>query len=396
MSVPKHDIGQELDADRLLSAARAAAGLSDFGDPAFLQPFHKFVEACRKEIRFSEPGLMGYEADVQRVLVNRLRMQKDLIEHPEIHDEDVSDPIFIVGMVRTGTTKLQRVMAADPGSQSIPMWQIMYPSRFPDMVAGQPDPRPEFARKAGGSYAQGPEVMAIQSAHAMMIDAPDEDVLLFENTFEHVYLYLRNPAHSYWQWLKGRSARAAYEFYKLLLKYLQWQNGGRRDRPWLLKCTTHAGELETLFDLFPNATVVHCHRDPYECIPSYSRLQELVWNLRGDPVPPRTVGGAILDIWSEAMRRCVASRIQLDKKHRIIDVPYRAINDDSLSVVRRIYAAAGRILTPQAEESMRQWERDNQQHKFGKHVYAADDFGITRELIDREFATYLGRFSAYL
>lgn len=395
MNALKRDIELELQPDRLLNAAREATGLSDFGDNAFVSPFHKFLEASRNETPFTEEGFDGFKADVQRILINRLRMQRDLGEHPEILDEDVSDPIFVIGLVRTGTTKLQRILAADAGVQSIPLWQIMYPSRFPGIASGQPDPRLEFARNAGG-FVQGETALAMQAAHAMQLDAPDEDILLFENTFEHLYLYLRNPIHGYWEWLKDRPTKPAYEVYKLTLKYLQWQNGGRRGRPWVLKCTSHAAELETLFELFPNATAVQCHRDPYECIPSYSRLQEHVWSIRGIPIPSKRVGRAMLDVWSEILHRCVDTRVRSEGRYRIVDVSYAAIKNDPIPIVKQIYATSGRTLTTQAEESMRQWERGNQQHQFGKHVYAAEDFDFTRELIDRKFAGYLERFSKYL
>ena len=395
MSLSPDAIQQTLDPDRLLDAARQATGLSDFGDLAFMVPLQIFLETSSREIPFSEESLVVFIGDVQRVLINRLRMQQDIVDHPEILDEDVSDPIFIVGLVRTGTTKLHRLLASDTGFQSIPLWQILFPSRFPGTEFGKPDPRPEFVMQAGG-FVQGPVAQAMLAAHSMGIDVPDEDIILFENTFEHLYLYLRNPIHSYWEWIKSRPARPGYEMYKLLLKYLQWQNGGKRGRPWVLKCTSHAAELDILFDLFPQATVVQCHRDPLVCLPSYSKLQELMWTLRGEPIPAKTVGNAMLDAWGHVIRRSVVQRERLESGRQIVDVRYADIKDDSISVARRIYAAAGRVLTPQAEENMKQWEQNNQQHQFGRHVYSAEDFEFTRDLINKEFATYLARFSQYL
>jgi hypothetical protein len=43
----------------------------------------------------------GKSLNIVRDLVNRLRFQKDLKKHPEILDEDVSDPFVIMGLPRS-------------------------------------------------------------------------------------------------------------------------------------------------------------------------------------------------------------------------------------------------------------------------------------------------------
>src|SRR5262245_12174026 len=101
----------ELDPEELKAAASKEAGLDDYGDEAFEEPFRRYLEALVTEADLSPMGVMGQQLNVTRILVNRLRFQGDVKRHPEILDEAVLDPIVIVGLPRTGTTKLHRMIS---------------------------------------------------------------------------------------------------------------------------------------------------------------------------------------------------------------------------------------------------------------------------------------------
>ncbi|MEM1156443.1 MAG: sulfotransferase, partial [Pseudomonadota bacterium] len=100
----------DLSLEQALAAAREESGLSDFGDEGFLEPLQAFIDGVNRDLSLTAMGDINFRATVQRLLVNRLRIERDIRYHPEILDEDVSDPIMILGMPRTGTTKLQRLL----------------------------------------------------------------------------------------------------------------------------------------------------------------------------------------------------------------------------------------------------------------------------------------------
>src|SRR6266542_2276394 len=111
------------DAQQLLAAARAQTGLEDFGPQPFVEPLERLLKAAAEEANLNEIGVMALQGDVERFLSNRLRFQQDLKAHPEILGEDVSDPIIVTGLPRTGTSKLQRMLSADPGVQQLLVWR---------------------------------------------------------------------------------------------------------------------------------------------------------------------------------------------------------------------------------------------------------------------------------
>ena len=57
--------------------------------------------------------------------------------HPEIDDEEVDGPVFVIGLPRTGTTALSQLVAADPQFRSLRLWE-----------SGSPVPPPEKDTRA--------------------------------------------------------------------------------------------------------------------------------------------------------------------------------------------------------------------------------------------------------
>ena len=66
---------------------------------------------------------------------------------------------------------------------------------------------------------------------------------------------------------------------------------------------------------------------------------------------------------------------------------------DPIIEVQRIYERAGRELTAEAIQAMQASRKVNRQHKYGRHRYRLEDFGLTREQVEPELATYRERFA---
>ena len=103
----------ELDADRLLESLRAQTGLDDFGDPWFRSPLEKLVTALRDEARLNNLGHFAAVGQLRKVLRDRLHAQAIFAEHPGIARRSLARPVIVVGPMRSGTTRLHRLLAAD-------------------------------------------------------------------------------------------------------------------------------------------------------------------------------------------------------------------------------------------------------------------------------------------
>ena len=392
---------QTLDPDALMAEASATTALADFGGSAFVAPLSRFMERTAREIEFRPGRLNAFRAEILRQLVNRLRFADDLRRHPEILDEDVSDPIVITGLPRTGTTKLQRMLSAAPDVQRLYLWRMLNPAPFPDAVQGQRDPR---MTSVLGSEGVGSETTQehrqFKAAHELALTQAEEEVFLFDFTLDQSICgmsagYL--PLFFHQEWMPDIAERVTdlegYRYVRTLLQYLQWQDGGKRNRPWIMKFISHMAHFDALLEYFPKATIVQTHRDPRVVVPSISKLMFELWSINA-VVDKKQVGKDMLEWSAAAMGRCLGARDRLQLDARILDVPYESIRSDVMPVIREIYRRTGRELTAKAEQAMCEWEQDNEQGKHGKHSYSLEEFGLDEMKVSTAFADYNQRFSS--
>ena len=104
-----------LEPGALLEAAEKQTGLSDFGDESFLTPLGVLTDALETEADLSAFGRFSSRQFLLQLLANRLKLEALLTAHPEILDEQIRAPIFIVGLPRTGTTHLHNLVAETVG-----------------------------------------------------------------------------------------------------------------------------------------------------------------------------------------------------------------------------------------------------------------------------------------
>jgi hypothetical protein len=385
------DAQGEISAEELLEQARLDTGLSDFGGRSFQEGLSVYVDALNREARLNRLGMITARTEIVRMLSNRLRFASDLERYPEILDETLERPVVILGLARTGTTKLQRTISADPGVQRLELWRLLNPAPWPAAGAAGEDPRVALAESLEAELSSRfPDVMA---AHALEAHEPDEETLLLELTFGattrgQVQSY-RTP--SYAKWLARRSKREPYEYLRKLLQYLQWQDGGGRGRPWIMKTPLHLGELPVLLETFPDALVVHCHRDPVQAIPSVASLVESARRVRSEDVDPLEVGTEMLDRFSSLTDSALKARQNLPADS-FIDLSFRAIVSDIKAVIAEIYRQAGRPLTGEALAAFDAYESRRPAHHFGRHIYSGERYGLDKARIKAAFAGYYETF----
>ncbi len=383
-------MNEPLSADDVLSAGTAETGLNDYGDRGFIEGLTVLTDSLRSDARLNRMGRMMLSRDLVRMLTNRLRFQRDLARHSEILEEEILAPIIITGLPRTGTSKLQRMISADPGVQRLDVWKLFNPAPFPSERVVGPQGRINFALVVERVLAtQFRDYMAAHPTEAL---EPDEEVLLMEMSFECVVSSLKSRAPQHRAFVECRDPRPTYEYMRAMLQYLQWQDGGGRGRPWIMKSPVHIGNLPTLLDVFPDATVVHCHRDPWVAVVSFASLVEASRRMGSDDVDLEEIGADMLDFLSGQMQRNIKHRAQVDEE-RIIDVPYERIRDDTEAVIEKIYSRVRRELTADSRDAMRAYAARRREGHFGRHAYTADRYGLDRGQIETAFADYSERFA---
>jgi len=379
-----------LEVDAILGEAQRRTGLSDFGDPAFRAPFERLLRSLREEARLNAVGrAMQFERNVG-LLVNRLRTEEAWRRDPEIADERIERPLVIVGLARTGTTMLHRMMASDPRWLALLWYESRNPAPFPDSEGAAVDPRITDAEAEVAMMLEGsPDLIA---AHPMDAHAPDEEIMLVEHAFTswNPEAFCRVPGYS--AYLDMIDLAPGYRYLVRLLQFLQWQKRRRGETAtrWVLKAPYHLGSLDALFAAFPDARIAMTHRDPVQTVPSLASLVRTLYVLGSDTVDTLEIGAHWSQRWARALERALAARAQ--REDRFLDIYYDELVADPMAQVRRIYAHAGLELTDAAEAQMRRWAVENERDRRPVHAYTLEEFGYTQDGLRRDFAAYCERF----
>ena len=381
------------DADALIAEARKQTGLQDFGTPDVVEPLRILVDSFNREARLSPAGVAGQQMNLMRLLINRLRIQAYVNQHPEIRKEEIRGPIVIVGLPRSGTTKLQRMMAADPAFQKLPFWRMLSPLPLADETPGDPSPRIAIAEAATKYTKENfPEFHA---AHPMGATEPEEEDFLMEHSFATSVTYSTHRVPTYQDWALKTDPKPYYDQLKLFLQMFQWEEHAA-GKMWLVKATCHLHRLRWLFEVFPNTVLVHCHRNPVTSLTSLADMFYVVRCMGSDQTVPSDVGDFTLNYSRDQLQHYMDQRDVLEKDHKFLDVAFNDIVAKPFEVIESVYRAANIPLTDEARAAMQKWEQDNPQHKHGKRDYKMDKYGYSEERIRENMAHYLGRFSQYM
>ncbi|MFV8816560.1 sulfotransferase family protein [Haliea sp. E17] len=366
----------------LLETALREAPAREFSDLSFIPNLRKVLEIPER-LDMSARGLMGMHANNVRFLVNRLRYENDLQQHPEILEEDVSDPIVVLGLPRSGTTKLQRFLSADPNLQVTHTYRMFNPAPFPGEAAGDPTPRIEWTRQMMAAVTNTGE--SYQIMHEFNALEADESSFVPLANFDYVMQYITAPDPVFLDWVRGVDRVSPLTWLKKMLQYLQWQDGGKRGRPWLLKNPGHTGEVAEMLSVFPNATFVISQRDLASTMGSSMRMMGEIMQNSFDTYDTRQMADELVAYWVYELERYQRQVCELGDRLRLVRAPYNRCVSDALSVAREVYALHDMPLSAEGEAAMRQWDRDNPRHKLGSYSYRLEDYGWSRDAVEAAF-----------
>jgi hypothetical protein len=373
----------ELSVDQLMARAREVAGVA-IGDDEIVEPLTILHRAYGEEAQLDREGAKAMTRSLVRLLANRLRMKRDFLAHPEIADQPIKGPLVVMGVARSGTTKLQKVLAASGDFNFLPFWMnFSWASR-----TGRPN-EPLDARIAEADAhcrwydARSPET---KLGHAFEAMEPEEEAVLSEGCFVTPTFLGYADIPSYAQWLGTQPPSIWFGFLRDSLKYLQWQGLASGDRPWLLKSPNYNGmELEIL-KVFPDARLIMAHRSPLKTLTSMCKLIQCFRVAYSRLEPDLQL---IVEHNYHNMDAHIANRAANPGLPHL-DVRFEDIVGNLSGVIERIYADADLPLSEASLDRMLEWDRDNSMHKHGEFKYSLEQLGLDERVIRERMAGYFG------
>lgn len=374
-----------LNSETLIATAVEQTGLSDFGDPSFREGLDILVASLNTEAKLTEAASGRVGASIVATLANRLQVEDYLKTHPELLDAPVEKPTFVFGLPRTGTTLAINLLTADPARRAFMRWEAF--ATAPPAAKGELRSDPRYHAEQAKLEMSLKYVPHISAMHHEDADSSCECQFAMSPTFCSQVYDSQYYVPSYSEWFLNTDYRPAFRYHKRLMQLLQQNNKGH----WTFKNPWHPLYLDALTDVYPDAQLVMTHRDPADVVASACSLVYAVRKLYSDDVDPKAVAAVSLKTFDAMIERTIA----YEAKHgagAIHHIQYKELTADPIGEMKRLYANFGETLTDVAQTSMQAMLDANPQGKHGKHEYALEGYGLTRESVYAHFGDYIERF----
>ncbi len=374
-----------LDTRAMLERARAETGLSDWGDPTFTDRFAQAVEAIRGTNMDQEGQRLAAE-NIHWLLTDRLRFFHDH-EAYDLGKERIERPMVVTGEPRSGTTLLHALMSVDPHARALRFWEVMHPSPPPGLAGPDDSRRAQADAEWREINNRLPQWLRSHPYNDMLGNGLPED----ERTWAFDFRVLTPTA--WWRVPMGmvvgglpQDPPAQYRIHRMMLQAIQH---GRPDKYWVLK-GFHAGRFPDFFDCYPDARVLYIHRDPVQSIASRIQMAaDLTEGLTGSV--DMAEQARIHTEMGRASFHAILDNPMIDDP-RILHVRYQDFVKDQVATIREFYEFAGRELTDEGAQAMRDYLANNRGDRHGKFVYSTDLIDADIDKLHQEFAPYRERF----
>lgn len=296
----------------------------------------------------------------------------------------VRRPVFIVGIPRSGTTFLQRVLSEDAQFTTLTLWEcLLAPSiserYFWSAIGKLARPLSAWAKKRPAFFAR------MDNIHRIRLNEPEEDFLLLSLIQSCFLAVIACPSsENYWRLarfddaLDDKQRKAVMGFYYRCLQRHLYFHGA--DKRLLSKNPSFTPFVDSLRAAFPDAHFIVCTRPPVEAVPS--QLSSLIPAFE-------LIGGGIRPAFSERMLSVLHHYYQ---RVRMIPgcgdvsmVPMATLKTQLAQTVRELYITLGQPLPETFIDRLEHLDTSARAHR-SEHRYRAEDFGLTAEGICERFA----------
>ena len=322
----------------------------------------------------------------------RIAYLLDNLFYPDHQQQEIKQPVFIVGNFRSGTTFLHRLLTKDASSTSLTGLEIyLAPSivgrRFLrwgmriNYAIGNPAQRiinvfEAIAAKYADIHKFGLNE-AEEDGHVLFHIWSTYDLLAFFPfpKLVHQYIYYDDqiPAEE-----KDREMR----YYHQVIKKHVFAHHGKR---FISKNPSYSPKVRTLHQKFPDAKFINLVRNPLQVIPSSISLFSNHWHTYGDPETEYPLKETVIEhskYWYLYPHRYLRNL----PPDQYIRIRYKDLVADPQGVVEMIYRRFGYDISPEYASTLKAEAQKAQKYK-SKHNYSLKAMGLSEQALNKEFST---------
>ena len=328
---------------------------------------------------YPELSAMGWTSTQDQIrdrLRNRVVVRDVQATRPDVRDEPVTAPVFVVGLPRTGTTLTYNLIARHPGHRGPKLWEMTN--------LGLPRPAAERERLIAQARKRFATVAKLSPAwahlHPLIADSEEEDFMLRA----HTEMYATwGPVPRYLDYVARADLTDDYLF---LRDALQVMAAGEAPERWVLKHPMSLWRMPEILRAFPDARFVWTHRAPGAAVASGCSMAEAthVMYTRPGRIDLDRIGREWLGISAGGVERAVRLREELPAD-AVIDVVYDDLVAEPETVLRGVFDRLG-VAWDGTDQANLAAALDRTGHR--PHVYTLERYGLDEAQVAEAFAAY--------
>ncbi len=380
-----------LDPDELIDAARTSMGLDDFGDDDWEPAFRLLLGALEKNAALTVIGRLSARGELLRCLQLRLRLADLWSREPDALATPVTAPEFILGPPRTGTTILLELLALDPALRPVIAHEAHHPLGPPAGAGGLDAAQCSEPEQELWADIQ-PEFMTM---HELRSDLPCECVHFCAPEFRSWHWPMMHDLGDVDGLGMGTDFGPIYAWHRRFLQTLQHLDG--TPQTFLLKSPAHLGSLADLLAVYPDARMIHTHRDPLKFVGSSANLTATLHWMRSVELDKSGRGPLMSLAYQLMLGLVMGQRAAGDvPEAQMADLHFTDLMADPVAAIERTYAHLGLDFPDEMRTSIPHYLADKPKGKFGAHRYDPDALGLDESALRSDFADYIARYDITL
>ena len=342
------------------------------------------TQSLNEDAALNFVGKIAAWIDCTRMAATHLRVEQALREAPNTEQTELPTPVFVLGLFRSGTTILHRLLGEDPDNRTLPHWESFDPVHTPE----GPEPRQrKLARTLMLADIISPSIRAIHPMDALQTD---ECRGMFTNVFRTPQFNVQYRVDGYVDWLLAQDATIAYRHHRRQLQLVH------RHRPhgkrFVLKDPTHTFFVDSILEVFPDARFVFIHRDPVETLTSICSLHAYARSVFSSDVDAHAIGAELSDSYMMRLLEPAVATLDRLPAGRVAHVRAPDLSQDPVGTIAEAYRTLGMELGGDARTAMREYMRAKRERGSARHIHTTEGFGLDPAAIHERFASYCARF----